>query len=151
MTMLVQFDAASPNECYRRSESIIPQQALALVNSSLSLGQSRVLAERLWQEASATAEESDTAEESVDSESATSRFVHFAFDQILARPVTEQEHVACLAFLDHQAVTLADTSVLSSFVGGAESKIEPAEDPHQRSRENLIQVLFNHNDFVTVR
>ena len=40
MTMLVLFDAASPNECYRRSESIIPQQALALLNSTLALSQS---------------------------------------------------------------------------------------------------------------
>ena len=41
MTMLVLFDAAAPNECYRRSESIIPQQALTLANSKLSLSMSR--------------------------------------------------------------------------------------------------------------
>ena len=52
MTMLVLFDAASPNECYRRSESIVPQQALALTNSSLSLSQSRLLARKLWKEVS---------------------------------------------------------------------------------------------------
>src|ERR1700722_5635886 len=32
MEFLMLFDAASVNECYRRSESIVPQQALALAN-----------------------------------------------------------------------------------------------------------------------
>src|SRR6202035_6061022 len=31
------FDDASVRECYRRSESIVPQQALALANSKLTL------------------------------------------------------------------------------------------------------------------
>jgi hypothetical protein len=144
MTMLVQFDAASPNECYRRSESIIPQQALALVNSSLSLGQARVLAGRLWLEASSADNGSDVA-------TAASRFVDIAFAQILARPPTDEERGLCIDFLDQQTATLADPAVLTRFIGGAESMIEPAENPNQRAREDFIQVLFNHNDFVTVR
>ncbi len=36
MEMLKVFDAASPIECFQRSESIVPQQALALANSKLS-------------------------------------------------------------------------------------------------------------------
>ena len=32
------FDAANATECYRRSESIVPQQALALANSPLDAG-----------------------------------------------------------------------------------------------------------------
>ena len=35
MDMLKVFDVASPNECFQRSESIVPQQALALANSKL--------------------------------------------------------------------------------------------------------------------
>ena len=36
---------------------------------------------------------------------------------------------------------------------GAErvSRLQPSTDPRQRAREGLIHVLFNHNDFVTVR
>lgn len=147
MTMLVQFDAASPNECYRRSESIVPQQALALANSSLSLEKSRVLARRLWQEA----DPDDTTEEAGNATNAPNRFVDIAFRQVLSRGPTDAERDACLEFLDQQTVILADTSVLSSFVGGAESTVKPAADPHQRARENLVQVLLNHNDFVTVR
>jgi hypothetical protein len=47
MTMLVMFDAPSPTECYRRSESIIPQPALALSNSSLGVSLARALAAAL--------------------------------------------------------------------------------------------------------
>ena len=43
---LEMFDGASVNECYRRSESIVPQQALALANSDASLDQSRMLGEK---------------------------------------------------------------------------------------------------------
>ena len=76
MTMLVLFDAASPNECYRRSESIIPQQALALLNSTLSLSQSRLLAPELWQ----TASTDQSPQES---------FIRSAFLQILSRPTSQ--------------------------------------------------------------
>ena len=42
MDMLKVFDVASPNECFQRSESIVPQQALALANGKLSVNMSRV-------------------------------------------------------------------------------------------------------------
>jgi hypothetical protein len=138
MTMLVLFDAASPNECYRRSESIIPQQALALLNSTLSLSQSRLLAPKLWQTASTM-------------ESPQEHFVHSAFLQILSRPPADEELAACRNFLTEQSATLSDTSGLKTFIGGKAAKITPSADAHQRARENLVQVLMNHNDFVTVR
>ena len=47
MEFLSLFDSANPVECYRRSESIAPQQALAMANSTLTLAQSRVLAKKL--------------------------------------------------------------------------------------------------------
>jgi hypothetical protein len=138
MTMLVLFDAASPNECYRRSESIIPQQALALLNSTLSLSQSRLLAPELWQ----TASTDQSPQES---------FIRSAFLQILSRPPANNELAACQQFLTRQSATLADTSELNTFVGGKAPRVNPATDSHQRARENLVQVLMNHNDFVTVR
>ena len=52
MEFLQIFDAAGVTECYRRKESILPQQALALANSDLSLRQARRLARhalvRVW-------------------------------------------------------------------------------------------------------
>ncbi len=139
MTMLVLFDAASPNECYRRSESIIPQQALALANSSLTLGQSRLLARQLWQEVP------------VNEDQAPSRFVRSAFLQVLGRPPAEEELTVCLKFLTDQTATLSDTSKLTTFVGGSVPQVEPSANAPQRARENLVHVLINHNDFVTVR
>ena len=45
------FDDASILECYRRSESIIPQQALALSNSQLSMDAAMGIAHHLgWEE-----------------------------------------------------------------------------------------------------
>ncbi len=61
------------------------------------------------------------ADETAGSEEA---FVRGAFDRVLARIPTPEELAACLAFLK------GDSS---------------------RSRENLVLVLFNHNDFVTIR
>ena len=33
----------------------------------------------------------------------------------------------------------------------AEGKTAPAAEPRQRARESLVRVLFNHNDFITIR
>jgi hypothetical protein len=139
MTMLVLFDAASPNECYRRSESIIPQQALALANSSLTLGLSRLLARDLWSELEGAGEDRGQ------------QFIEQAYRQILSRPPLDEELAACLRFLAEQADLLSDLSQLTTFTGGVEPSIEPADDPVGRARENLVHVLVNHNDFVTVR
>ena len=139
MTMLVLFDVASPNECYRRSESIVPQQALALANSSLSLSQSRLLARRLWHEIAPG------------SDPPRAQFVRLAFLQILSRPPADEELAACLEFLVDQAATLSDSSKLSKFVGGSTPQVKPAAEPRLRALENLVHVLINHNDFVTVR
>ncbi|MEO2046171.1 MAG: DUF1549 domain-containing protein [Pirellulales bacterium] len=138
MTMLVQFDTASPNECYRRSESIIPQQALALVNSSLALGKSRLLAKMLWEEVGSD-------------EQAQPQFIEVAYRQILSRGPAEEEVSMCLEFLGSQTGVLSKTDTLTTFKGGDEAVVKPAADPEQRARENLVHVLMNHNDFVTVR
>ena len=139
MTMLVLFDAASPNECYRRSESIVPQQALALTNSSLALSQSRLLARRLSEEIPRAGEDSE------------SQYVQQAFLQTLSRPPAKDELNVCLQFLTDQAATLSDRSKLTTLRGGEPPKVKAAADPHDRARENLVHVLMNHNDFVTIR
>ena len=138
MMMLVLFDAAGPNECYRRSKSIIPQQALALANSTLSLSESRKLARGLWEE---VAEQSD----------AESRFVLLAFNGMLTRDPSEAESSTCREFLKQQATTLSKSSELTDFGGKTTATVQASDDPAMRARENLIHVLMNHNDFVTVR
>jgi hypothetical protein len=134
MLLLDQFDPASPTECYERHDSVIPQQALALTNSALALTQSRRLARRLS-----------------DSEQTDSGFVTAAFEQVLSRPPTVEEQARCARFLRAQARLLANPAHLTPFPRGPDAVAAPANDPGQRAREDLIQVLFNHNDFVTIR
>lgn len=128
MEFLELFDAANPCDCYKRTSSVQPQQALALTNSELTKTLSRQLAKRLWTQVNASTEDFN------------SRFVRLAFLQVLNCEPIEAELAASLTFLEQQASRLTPTD------GTA-----PTTDPVERSRENLIHALMNHNDFVTVR
>jgi hypothetical protein len=135
MTFLRLFDAASPVECYRRKESIIPQQALALANSSLALEQSRRLARKL----------NDEYPDAND-------FLQIAFQQVLARPATADEVAACLVFLSEQESFFSQNAErLTAVATDADDVVRPAADNVLRARENLVHVLLNHHDFVTIR
>ena len=139
MPFLEIFDVANPNACYRRIESVVPHQALALGNSSLSLGQSRLLAESLSSEIGKTADES------------TNRmFITTAFEQILSRLPARSEIAACEAFLTKHAA-LVQQQKRKAFPASGKAVRAASSDPHQRARENLVHVLFSHNDFVTIR
>jgi hypothetical protein len=140
MTFLSLFDSPNVVECYRRSESIAPQQALAMANSPLTLAQARVLAKKLADSLG-----------NVAAEEAPKQFVAHAFVRILCREPSGEELQACLEFLTEQSKRLADSASLSSFTAGAAASVPPSSDPAQRARENLVHVLLNHNDFVTVR
>ena len=75
MELLQVFDVANPNACYRRRESVVPGQALALCNSPLAQDQSRRLAGHLWRQLPPS-----------DSDMPTGRqFVIAAFERILTR------------------------------------------------------------------
>jgi len=127
-------------ECYRRSESIAPQQALAMANSTLTLAQARLLAKKLVESQSGAVQD-ETAE----------RFIQAAFVHILCRPPTADELAACREFLASESAALANTTSLTAFTAGPAATVNPSVDPAQRARENLVHVLFNHNDFVTIR
>ncbi len=139
MTMLVIFDAANPNDCYRRSESVIPQQALALINSPISLDQSRILARKIETELTHQANRSAPS------------FLEAAFLQTIGRPPTAGESEACLQFLQQQTELLSNTQPLTEIKGAASGTVQASEDQEIRARENLVHVLMNHNDFLTVR
>ena len=140
--MLELFDAPDPCDCYRRTESLVPQQALALANGPLALDQSRLLARRLWQ-ASAVRESADACR---------ADFVASAFEQILSRSPTAAEAAACTAFL-HKQIELFQQSPPppTASPGTVVATVAPAADPATRAAENLVHALFNHNDFVTIR
>ncbi len=130
------FDTANTTACYRRDVSVIPQQALALANSPLALAQARRLASRL------SKDPVDTAD---------GAFVAAAFEHILGRAPNLEEQSVCEDYLASQAARLADPGTLTPFHEGPACPVAPSPDPRQRARENLVHVLINHNDFVTIR
>ena len=139
MKFLEMFDAANPRECYRRKESIRPHQAFALVNTSFALAQSRLLARRLWRK-------EGESEPRMNEEG----FVVAAFETVLSRSPSKIELDACRKFLLLQSRQLSDPSKLQ-LLNNAANAVPAASDPVMRARENLVLVLFNHNDFVTIR
>ncbi len=147
MPFLDIFDAANPGECYRRRTTIRPQQALALVNSSLALAQSRQLARRLSEQLEP---DNGSAANEKQSGSAHNHFVTLASETILSRRPSEEELTACHEFLDLQAQQLSVPDRLT-LLSDEVNRVPPATDPVQRARENLVLVLINYNDFVTIR
>ncbi len=82
---LTTFDEADVKECYRREQSIVPQQALALSNSALVLDGAKKIAGRLGGH---LAEEDDAT------------FVQLAFRAVLCVTPTEAELAACVKTME---------------------------------------------------
>jgi hypothetical protein len=78
------FDPPDPCDCYRRTESIVPQQALALTNSDLLVAASRALAESLGKG------------------QGDAEFTTAAFEHVLSRRPTVDELDASVKFLRRQ-------------------------------------------------
>jgi len=151
MDMLKVFDVASPNECFQRSESIVPQQALALANGKLSLTMSRDLAGQLSPAVVASAAIPSRGNRPAVAAQSDQTFVESAFERILGRLPNRAELQESLGYLKDQAALYENKDKLSAFTSGPDATIKPSSDPVQRARESLVHVLFNHNDFVTIR
>lgn len=112
---LTTFDGAAPRECYRREQSIIPQQALALTNGAMVLDYAGPIADRLSKRGDETLD--DTA------------FIRRAFAVVLGIQASEAEVAA-----SRRAMEAWRT-----------------QKPPLGERGQLVWVLLNHNDFVTLR
>ena len=124
---LVMFDAPSVEECYRRDETIVPQQALALTNSAIALAR-----------AAGIAAEIDAEVGGRDIPEARSAFVVSAFERTLGRPPTAGEQSEC-----PRVDRLRDAF--------ASRTPQWAQSLTQKARAALVHVLLNHNDFVSIR
>lgn len=118
------FDAPEPADCYRRTRSVIPQQALALTNSELVHELSGQLAATLWRNLAP------------EQQSQPQAFVTCAYEQILGRPPTAAETQACVEFLQPQV---------------AAHEPAGATVDATRLREGLLRALLSHNDFISIR
>jgi hypothetical protein len=74
-----------------------------------------------------------------------------AFEAVLNRPPSATERDDASTFLAQQTKLLADPAKLKPFETGVATPLKPSADPAQRARENLVHVLFNLNEFVTIR
>ncbi len=115
------FDDASVLDCYRRAESIVPQQALALENSPLAMTIAGKIATRIA---------------SSNPQAADSNFVRTAFVTILSVEPTAAEQATML-------------ELLRRMTDLAKDKNRP--NPESVARTNLVQTILNHNDFITIR
>ena len=122
MRFLTMFDAPSVEECYRRHETIVPQQALVMANSKMVLTRASELASIISRE--------------VEALPAQSAFVTSAFERVLGRPPAPEELIEC----EEALVALMDTF-----------KAERDPAPHARACASFVHVLLNHNDFITIR
>lgn len=131
--MLTVFDLANPIECFERTESVMPQQALALANSGLGYTIARSLADGLSPHSQPEA------------------FAAAAFEKVLGRQATPVEVQESVRFMTAQAALYRDPAALTSFAAKTTALVGPAQAPEQRARESLLHVLINHHDFVTIR
>ena len=154
VTFLELFDQVGVAEGYQRTESVVPQQALALLNSEFANREAARLADRLGEIAGTDQQ----------------RFIASAFETILGRDATAGEIATCLDYLARHAGTgehdvAADTdNAVPAGVGGGSSVAAPQVAKPEgansastlsptlvRARANLIHALLNHNDFLAIR
>jgi hypothetical protein len=118
---LKMFNDADHLQCYRRSESVVPQQALAMSNSKLAIDIASAIAVQLSQA-------SPKNDQGI--------FVEKAFQTLLGRGPDELEREECTIFIE-------EISQLLSKGKGTPSTT--------RIHARLIHALLNHNDFISIR
>jgi hypothetical protein len=119
---LATFDGPDSTVCYRRDQSIVPQQALALSNAAMVQDAARTIVSRLTKEAPA--------------ELADPAFLDRAFLSVLNRLPDDVERRLCLDSL--QAFR-------------ALPKPAPVPASPDVARVQIVAALLNHADFVTIR
>ena len=132
---LQMFDDADILRCYRRSESIIPQQALAMSNSKLALSMAAAVADRIQQQLDSAGPQAERDQQ----------FIDAACFAILGRTANGLEQQACQRALDQWRDAVA----------GAPGPDAPENSPPAATAEiayqRLIHAILNHNDFITIR
>ena len=120
---LTMFDDAGVKECYRRDQSIVPQQALALSNAAIVHDSATKIAERIV--SAGTTDGAGMSDEA---------FLDRAFVMLLDRRPSADELAAC-----------------SAAIGKWRALGKPAGAGADPARVHMVWALLNHNDFVTLR
>ena len=140
---LTTFDEALVKECYRRETSIVPQQALALLNGRLVGDCAPDIARNL---AATSPNPSDEA------------FVRHAFEQLLGFEPGPAELQAALEALRGpfagsagEAGGKVGPATGASAVKAQKTQAQAQQDAPMPARARLVWSLVNHGDFVTLR
>ena len=133
MPFLETFNAPDVCDAYKRTASVVPQQALAMVNNLFLLELSQSIAERLWAETQAS---------ETDQVHLNQSFVTAGFESVLCRVPTTAERDLASQFLSEQTDIIGKES--------ASISASPQEQPEARARRDLIHALFSHTDFLTI-
>ena len=140
---LTTFDEALVKECYRRETSIVPQQALALLNGRLVGDCAPDIARNL---AATSPDPSDEA------------FVRHAFEQLLGFEPGPAELQAALEALRGpfarsagEAGGKVGPATGASAVKAQKTQAQAQQDALMPARAQLVWSLVNHGDFVTLR
>jgi hypothetical protein len=122
--LLGTFDEAAVKECYRRDQSIVPQQALALIGSRLVHDAAMQIAKRLSQ------------------------------PSVVGMPVPDDQGFVRRAFYVLLGIHANDDEARASMHALAAWRALPNDTGDatvDHARVHLIWALLNHNDFITVR
>lgn len=161
-TFLTTFDEAAVAECYRREQSVVPQQSLALANSPLVHEQLKHIATRIAARIT-TAPPLAAVHEQTWQETRDRQLVELSFIGLLGRPSTAQETERCLTALQAwrtmalevearaggDAVPSDATSAAPSETSDTNTDAAIAE-PDPAVVAQLVWVLLNHNDFISI-
>lgn len=120
---LSMFDDASVLDCYRRAESIVPQQALALENSSLAQSMAGVIANQ----------------------------IEHAYPHLSSHEFVEKAWLKILAYQPNAEEIELGEQLLTRIAALRKTTNSDASESHIEVRTALIRALLNHNDFVTIR
>jgi hypothetical protein len=78
-------------------------------------------------------------------------FLVAAFEALLGRAPGPSELETCRDYLARMTASLErDASGWTRFTDGPTPRSLPSTKPSQRAREDLVHVLLNHHDFVTI-
>jgi len=125
LTLLSTFDAPlMTTNCTQRTQSVVPLQALTMMNNAFVWEQAEVMARRV---------------ERALPDAAAARQVELAFRLTLARRPTPAQTAACEALLAKQ----------TEWFARAEPKSTRAQAAH-KALTNLCRMLFNTNEFLYI-
>lgn len=155
------FDGPDAMECYRRTRSIIPQQALALTNSDWVHQVSAAIVVT-WQRDDEKLAASIPGSDMGVLEDANARFIDAMFERILNRGPSAEERAICLDAIRVSSAAPARTAEPAVPAGGGGTETGagatepvaldgPLAERLRKGRESLVRALLNHNDMITIR